>query len=75
MAGFLILQEKITSWACLERSGLKLIFYWYAKLLIFSRSLFRVLADKFVSQTTENREASSAKSPGYDDSSFDKSLM
>ena len=36
--GFFILREKIT-WACLEGSGLKLIFHWYAQLLIFSRPL------------------------------------
>ena len=46
--GFLILREKVTSWASLEGSGLKFIFHWYAQLLVFSRSLFRVLADKFV---------------------------
>ena len=37
--GFLILLEKITSCTCLEGSGLKFIFHWYAQLLVFSRFL------------------------------------
>ena len=41
----------------------------------FSRSLFRALADKFVSQTMENGDVSSVKSLGFDNNSFDKSLM
>ena len=72
--GFLISQEKITSWACSERSGLKLVFHWYAQLLISSRSLFKALVDKFVSWTTENREVSSPKGLGLDDNSFDNHL-
>ena len=59
---FLILQEKITSWACLEGSELKLVFHWYAQLLIFDRSLFKILPDKVISRTTKKREVSSAKS-------------
>ena len=71
----LTLQEKITSWTCLEGSRLKLIFHWHAQLMIFSRSSFEVIADKSVSKTTKNREVSSAKSLGFDDNSFDKSLI
>ena len=67
--------EKLTSGACLEGSGLKLIFHWYTQLLIFSRSLFKALADKFVSRTTENRNVPFAKSLGFDDNSCHKSLM
>ena len=52
---FLILQEKITSWACLEGSWLKLFFPWYVQLLIFNRSLFKALADKLLSRTTEKK--------------------
>ena len=37
--------------------------------------LFKVLADKLVSRTTENREVSSAKSLGFDDNLIGKSLM
>ena len=73
--GYLILHKKITSWACLEGSGLKLSFHWYAQLFIFSRSLFKAITDKSVSWTTENREVSSAKSLGFYDKSFDKLLM
>ena len=73
--GFLILREKITSWASLGGSGLKLTFHWYAELLLFSRSLFKVLADKLVSRITKNRDVPPAKSLGFDDNSFDESLM
>ena len=38
-------------------------------------SLFKALAYKLVSRTTENREVPSAKSQGFDYNSFDKSLM
>ena len=71
--GFFILREKIT-WACLEGSGLKLIFHWYAQLLIFSRPLFQA-ANNFAFRTTKKREVSSAKSLGFDGNSYDKSLM
>ena len=67
---FLILQEKITFWACLEESGLKLIFHWYPQFLFFSRLLFKMLADKFVSWTTKNRKVSFAISLGFDDNSY-----
>ena len=73
--GFLILGEKITSWACLEGSGLKPIFHWYGQLLIFNKSLFKTFADEVISQTTEKREVSSAKSLGFDDNLVDKSLI
>ena len=68
--GFLIVQEKITSSACLEGSRLKPIFHWYSQFLILSRSLFKTLADKFVSRTAKNREVSSARSLGFDDNSY-----
>ena len=67
--GFLVLHKKIPSWACLEGSGLKFSFHWYAQLL------FKAITDKFVSWTTENREVSSAKSLGFYHKSLDKSLM
>ena len=44
-------------------------------MLVFSRSLLKALANKFVSRTTENREVSSAKSLRFDDNSFDQLLM
>ena len=54
--------EKITSWACLLGSGLKLIFHWKAHCFILERSL---LSSKVViteSWITEKKEVSSAKS-------------
>ena len=63
--------KKISSWACLEGLGLKLIFHWYAQLLVFNGSLFKVLTDKFVFWTIKNRVVSSAKSLRFDDNLFD----
>ena len=56
------LQLKMTTWACLLGSGLKLIFHWKAQLLTFFKSSFNPLAEVFISWTTENNDASSAKS-------------
>ena len=63
------------SWACLLRSGLKVIFHWKAQSLIFFRSLFNSIADVFISCTTENREVSSANSLALDDKQSGKSLI
>ena len=71
---FFILRLKITSWACLLGSGLKLIFHWKAHLLIFFRSSFNSLAEAFTSWTTENNDVSSAKSFTLEDKSSAKSL-
>ena len=49
--GLFDLQLKMTFWACLLGSGLKLIF----------KSSFDSLAEAFTSWTTENNDASSAK--------------
>ena len=38
---------KITSWACLLGSGLKIFFYWKDKFLVFSRSAFGSLRRNF----------------------------
>ena len=57
----------MTSWACLLRSGLKVIFHWKAQSLIFFRLLFNSIADAFISCTTENREVSLANSLAFDD--------
>ena len=37
----------VISWACLLRSGLRVIFHWKAQSLIFFRSLFNSIADVF----------------------------
>ena len=70
--GFLILQEKITSWTCLLEIRIKTHLPLISQLLIFNRSLFRVLADKFVSGATEKKkEMLFAKSLEFNDNSFD----
>ena len=56
------LRLKMTSWACLVVSDLKLIFYCVAQLLILSKSLLRLFAEVWMSCKTENEEVSSAKS-------------
>ena len=52
---FWILPEKITCWACLLGSGLKLIFDWKAQLLILFKSSFKFFANKSLSNITEKR--------------------
>ena len=50
----------ITSCACLVRSGLNIIFHWYAHLLIFLRSLLSSSVLAAMSRTTEKSDVSSA---------------
>ena len=38
-SNFLVMLEKITSWACLLEPGLKFIFHWKTKLFILFKSL------------------------------------
>ena len=70
-----ILQEKITSWACLLGSGLKLIFHWNAQLLIILKSLFKWLEEALTFYTMKKRDVSSAKSLPVLDRSLERSLM
>ena len=63
---FLTLWVKITSCACLERSGLKLIFHWKAHSFILSKSAQSCSAAAFGSLRIVNKEASPAKSFGFD---------
>ena len=65
-ANLLTLQVKITSCACLERSGSKLIFHWKAHCFILSKSGQNCLTAAFGSLIIVNKEASSAKSFGFD---------
>ena len=53
--GFLILREKITSWDCLEGSGLRIIFRWYAQLLIIIKSLSKTLAESRLTNKRKKR--------------------
>ena len=80
---------KITSWACLFRSGLKLIFHWkaqsfivYYKLTIgcklhnnYIMPLFKSLAELWMSWSKENGEVSSAKSLTFEDKPSSKLFM
>ena len=70
-----ILREKITSWACLDESGLKDIFHLLAQRLTLSRSLFSFYEVLIGSRTTENIEVSSVKSFTLGSSLSDKSLI
>ena len=63
---FLTLRVKITSYACLDRSGLKLIFHWKAHSFILSKSSQSCLAVAFGSFINVNKEVSSGKSFGFD---------
>ena len=66
---------KMTSWACLLGSRLKLIFYWKAQSLSFFKSLFSSFAEVVMSCVTENRDASSANNFALEDRAPDKSFM
>ena len=70
-----IFREKISSWACLDGSGLKYIFHSLALRLTLSRSLFSFCEVLIGSQTTKNIEVSSAKSFTLDSRLSDKSLI
>ena len=72
--GLISFLEKITSCACLLRSGLKLIFHWNAHLFIFFISSFKFFADKVISWTTEKKEVSSANSLGFEIKLSERSL-
>ena len=50
----------MTSQACLDESGLKLIFHWSAHSLIILTSLFISVANLCTSKTTEKSEVLSA---------------
>ena len=52
----------ITSCACLERSGLKVTFHFYAQWKIYFRSLSSWLAEILGSYTVEDNDVSSANS-------------
>ena len=61
------LKSKVTPCGCLERSGLKLTFHWKAHSFISSKSAESCLAAAFFgSLIIVNKEASSAKSFGFD---------
>ena len=55
-----LLREKITSWACLEISGLKLIFHWKSHFVILVKSLFKSFVAFLILGTVANNELSSA---------------
>ena len=55
-SSFLVFLLNITSWACLVKSRLKIIFHWKAQLLITDRSLCKVAALDWMSLTTEKRD-------------------
>ena len=46
--------RKITSCACLLGLGLKVIFQWFAQAFILLKSLFKLVADKFITEKKWN---------------------
>ena len=56
-------------------SGLILIFYWKAQLLIFSDSSFKLTQDWFISCTTKKSKVSSAESLAFELKLLDKSSI
>ena len=66
--------KKITSWACLLRSRLKLIFHWQAHCFTLARSLLSSEVIITESWITEKREVSSAKRLVLEDKPSAKSL-
>ena len=50
---FFILRKKTASCACLMGSRVKDIFHWLVQAFILLKSLFKLLADKFILLTTE----------------------
>ena len=51
-----VLGEKITYFVCLLGSELKVIYHWFAQAFILLKSLFKLVADKFILSTTEKSE-------------------
>ena len=72
--GFTVFWEKVTSWACLVRSGLNIIFYWYAHSeILFESSLTSSV--ETMSFTIEEIDPSSAKSFTFDMKLLGRSFM
>ena len=53
-----LLQKKITSRACVELSGLKLIFHWKAHFVILVKSLLKSFVALLILCTIANNEVS-----------------
>ena len=65
----------ITSWTCLEISGLKLIFHWTAHFVILVRSFVKWFDDVLIICIVANNEVLSANRFGLHWSLSDKSLI
>ena len=66
---------KMTSWACLLRSRLKLIFHWKTQSLIFFKLLFSSFAEVVMSCVKEKKDVSSANNFALEDRSPEKLFM
>ena len=71
---FLVFLLKITSWACMLGSGLKLILHWYAQLSIFTKSSINSFLVVLLLSTTENN-VSLANNSAFDERPFGRSLI
>ena len=70
-----IFLEKITSWACLFKSGLNYIFHWWTHSAIFCKSLFYSYASVLASWIMQNSDVSSMNNLTVDMISTDRSLI
>ena len=70
-----LLREEITSWACLEISGLKLIFHWKADFGVLVKSLFKSFVALLILCTVANNEVSSTNRFGLHWRPSDKLLI
>ena len=68
------LRQKITSWACLETSGLNDIFHWYAHWEIFDKSSLSLLEEFEWPKNLGLESNPSGKSYMYNRSFMDNSL-
>ena len=71
----LIFRINTKSWACLQGSGLKLIFHFTAHSEKFVRSLFRLTVPVVISCTVKNKEVVVSKKFWIKLKRFDKSFM
>ena len=73
--GFIVFQEKITSWVFLVRSGLNIFFHWYVYSEILFKSLLISSVETLMSFTIEKIDVSSAKSLTFDIKLLGRSFM
>ena len=71
----LIFLLKITSWASLIESGVKIIFHWCTRLLILAKSLYSSPAELSTRCTTKSNKVSAANNLTLDNKSSARSFI